>query len=126
MGLGGVLDDDESALAPRGDQIERHEVSEQVHRQDGPGAIGPDGRDIPLRLDGEAAPVGTTRVLDVRKARQSFRFAGIDAPPTSARCARPTAMHFVVSPACCSENSQFESASLRRGQAASAFATACS
>ena len=41
------------------------------------GLVEPDGRDIPLRLEGEAAPVGTTRVLDVREARQSFRFAGI-------------------------------------------------
>ena len=41
------------------------------------GLVDADGRDIPLRLDGEAAPVGTTRVLDVRAARQSFRFAGI-------------------------------------------------
>jgi aminopeptidase N len=45
------------------------------------GLVDADGRDIPLRLDGEAAPVGTTRVLDVREARQSFRFAGIDRPP---------------------------------------------
>ena len=30
------------------------------------GLIDPTGRDIPLRLEGEAAPVGTTRVLDVR------------------------------------------------------------
>ena len=45
------------------------------------GLVDQTGRDIPLRLDGEAAPVGTTRVLDVREARQSFRFAGIEAPP---------------------------------------------
>ncbi len=45
------------------------------------GLVDADGRDIPLRLEGEAAPLGTTRVLDVREARQSFRFAGVDAPP---------------------------------------------
>ena len=45
------------------------------------GLIDPEGRDNPLRLDGEAAPVGTTRVLDVREQRQSFRFAGIKARP---------------------------------------------
>ncbi|MBZ4359294.1 hypothetical protein LAM19_23890, partial [Mycobacterium tuberculosis] len=28
------------------------------------GLIGRDGRDLPLRLDGEAAAAGTTRVLD--------------------------------------------------------------
>ncbi len=39
------------------------------------------GRDIPLRLAGEAAPVGTTRVLDLLEARQSFTFAGIEARP---------------------------------------------
>ena len=45
------------------------------------GLVDADGRDIPLRLDGEAAPLGTTRVLDVREARQSFRFAGVAAAP---------------------------------------------
>ncbi len=45
------------------------------------GLLDPEGRDIPLRLDGEAAPLGTTRVLDVRESSQSFRFAGIAAPP---------------------------------------------
>ena len=41
------------------------------------GLLDRDGRDIPLRLPGEAAPVGTTRVLELREARQTFRFAGI-------------------------------------------------
>lgn len=45
------------------------------------GLLGPDGRDIPLRLAHEAAPVGTTRVLEVTHARQSFVLGGIDAPP---------------------------------------------
>ncbi len=45
------------------------------------GLLDAEGRDIPLRLDGQAAPVGTTRVLDVREARQAFRFAGIATPP---------------------------------------------
>jgi aminopeptidase N len=45
------------------------------------GLVDTDGRDIPLRLDGEAAPVGTTRVLDVREERQAFRFAGIERRP---------------------------------------------
>ncbi|MCC7326651.1 MAG: aminopeptidase N [Burkholderiales bacterium] len=45
------------------------------------GLLDSQGRDIPLRLEGEAAPVGTTRVLDLREAAQVFRFAGIDARP---------------------------------------------
>jgi len=45
------------------------------------GLLGPDGRDIPLRLAHEAAPVGTTRVLEVTQARQTFVLGGIDAPP---------------------------------------------
>jgi aminopeptidase N len=45
------------------------------------GLVDRDGRDIPLRLDGEAAPVGTTRLLELREASQTFRFAGVDAPP---------------------------------------------
>ncbi len=45
------------------------------------GLVAPDGRDIPLKLVGEVAPVGTTRVLDLREARQQFRFADVDARP---------------------------------------------
>jgi aminopeptidase N len=45
------------------------------------GLVDRDGRDIPLRLAHEAAPVGTTRVVDVREARQTFTFAGIATPP---------------------------------------------
>jgi len=45
------------------------------------GLLDDDGRDIPLRLVGEAAPVGTTRVLELREPSQTFRFAGIDKRP---------------------------------------------
>jgi len=45
------------------------------------GLLDAEGRDIPLRLDGEAAPVGTTRVLELRENEQSFRFAGIQGKP---------------------------------------------
>ncbi len=45
------------------------------------GLLDRDGRDIPLRLEGEAAPVGTTRVLDVRDAMQTFVFAGVPHAP---------------------------------------------
>jgi aminopeptidase N len=45
------------------------------------GLVDAEGRDIPLRLAGEAAPVGTTRVLELREARATFRFAGIASPP---------------------------------------------
>ena len=36
---------------------------------------------VPLRLEGEAAPVGTTRVLELTAASQTFRFAGIGERP---------------------------------------------
>jgi aminopeptidase N len=45
------------------------------------GLLDRDGRDIPLRLAGEAVPVGTTRLLELREASQSFRFAGIAERP---------------------------------------------
>jgi aminopeptidase N len=45
------------------------------------GLLGPDGGDLPLRLDGEAAPRGTTRVLDVTAAAQTFRFVGVPVAP---------------------------------------------
>jgi aminopeptidase N len=43
------------------------------------GLVGPDGDDIPLRLAGEPAAQGTTRVLELRTPVQSFEF--IDVPP---------------------------------------------
>jgi aminopeptidase N len=43
------------------------------------GLVGPDGRDLPLQLAGEAAPGATTRVLEVRESRERFRF--VDLPP---------------------------------------------
>ena len=61
------------------------------------GLIGADGRDIPLRFSSEAAPVGTTRVLDLVEARQTFTFAGIDAPPVPSLLrgfSAPVTIHF--------------------------------
>ena len=45
------------------------------------GLLDANGRDIPLRLTGESSPAGTTRVLDLVEARQSFTFAGVGARP---------------------------------------------
>jgi len=47
------------------------------------GLIGPDGRDIPLKLAGEDAPGGNTRVLHVRQPTQSFRFVDVPAKPVA-------------------------------------------
>jgi aminopeptidase N len=44
------------------------------------GLVGPDGRDVPLRLAGEPGPGAATRVLDVREERQRFRFVDVPAP----------------------------------------------
>jgi aminopeptidase N len=46
------------------------------------GLVGPDGRDLPLRLEGEAsAPADTTRVLELSQAAQTFRFVDVPARP---------------------------------------------
>jgi aminopeptidase N len=45
------------------------------------GLLGADGRDLPLQLAGETAPAGTTRVLPVTAAEQSFCFVNLPAPP---------------------------------------------
>lgn len=45
------------------------------------GLIGPDGRDYPLRLEGESQPGATTRVLRLTEEAQSFRFVGLAAEP---------------------------------------------
>ncbi len=41
------------------------------------------GRDLPLKLAGEAAPGGTTRVLDVRNARDVFVFEDVPEAPVA-------------------------------------------
>ncbi len=45
------------------------------------GLIGPDGRDRPLQLEGEAQPGAGTRVLRLTESEQRFRFVGLDAEP---------------------------------------------
>jgi aminopeptidase N len=47
------------------------------------GLIGPDGNDLPLRLEGEPAAVGTTRLLELRSAEQTFTFVDVPARPAS-------------------------------------------
>jgi aminopeptidase N len=45
------------------------------------GLVGPDGRDLPVRLEGGDGSARTTHVLDVRESRQRFRFVGVPVPP---------------------------------------------
>jgi aminopeptidase N len=45
------------------------------------GLVGPDGADLPLRLDGEAGSSGTTRVLALTERTRTFRFRDVAAPP---------------------------------------------
>lgn len=56
-------------------------VKEPLHIPLALGLIAPDGGDYPLRLAGEAAPTGTTRVLDITAAQQRFRFVGLAEKP---------------------------------------------
>ncbi|WP_250450724.1 aminopeptidase N [Caballeronia sp. ATUFL_M2_KS44] len=45
------------------------------------GLIGANGADLPLRLEGEQEPNGTTRVLEFTEREQSFVFVDVDEPP---------------------------------------------
>jgi aminopeptidase N len=45
------------------------------------GLVGPDGRDMPLQLEGEAAPAGTERVLSLTDTEQRFVFVNVPAHP---------------------------------------------
>jgi aminopeptidase N len=45
------------------------------------GLLARDGTDLPLRLEGEPVARGTSRVLELTQATQTFRFIGVDAPP---------------------------------------------
>jgi aminopeptidase N len=44
------------------------------------GLLGRDGTDLPLQLEGEAAPQGTTRVLDLTQPSRTFRFVNVPDP----------------------------------------------
>jgi len=45
------------------------------------GLVGPDGRDLPLQLEGEPAAGGTTRVLELTEPAHTFRFVQVEQPP---------------------------------------------
>ena len=45
------------------------------------GLLDPDGAPLPLRLQGEAAPAGTSRVLELDRAEQSFTFEDVPTAP---------------------------------------------
>ncbi|RKP50720.1 aminopeptidase N [Trinickia fusca] len=45
------------------------------------GLIGRDGRDVPLRLEGETQAAGTTRVLELTEAEQTFTFVDVAEAP---------------------------------------------
>jgi aminopeptidase N len=56
-------------------------VKEPFHIPVAVGLIGPDGCELALRLEGEAAPSGTTRVLELTAPAQTFRFDDVPAQP---------------------------------------------
>ena len=45
------------------------------------GLLDRDGRELPLRLDGENAAKGTSRVLELRREVETFTFLDVDEPP---------------------------------------------
>ncbi len=45
------------------------------------GLIGKDGQDLPLQLQGESAPTGTERVLELTEVEQAFTFVGLSERP---------------------------------------------
>jgi aminopeptidase N len=45
------------------------------------GLIGSNGRDLPLKLEGESTASGTTRVLELTEAQASFTFVDVDEAP---------------------------------------------
>lgn len=65
------------SLAPTPGQPEKAPLLIPV----GLGLVGPDGADLPLRLEGETAAGGTTRVLHLTGASQSFTFVDVPVAP---------------------------------------------
>ena len=61
------------------------------------GLIGPDGSELPLQLEGEAAAAGTDRVLSVREAEERFVFTNVPAKPVPSllrRFSAPVILNF--------------------------------
>lgn len=56
-------------------------IKEPMHIPVAVGLLGPDGNDLPLWLKGETGATGTTRVLHVRQAEQSFEFVDVPTAP---------------------------------------------
>ena len=63
----------------RTDQAQNHKLP--FHIPLAPGLRGPDGSDIALRLEGEPAATGGSRVLSVRQAEERFVFVDVPAKP---------------------------------------------
>jgi aminopeptidase N len=56
-------------------------IKEPFHIPFAVGLLAGDGRDLPMQLAGESAPGATTRVLDLTRATQTWRFVNVDAAP---------------------------------------------
>ncbi|HVF63285.1 MAG TPA: aminopeptidase N [Casimicrobiaceae bacterium] len=67
-------------VAQEGSPSPGQRVKQPYHVPLAIGLLGPDGRDMPLKVDGENE-TPTTRVLDVRSPRQLFRFVDVDSAP---------------------------------------------
>jgi aminopeptidase N len=59
-----------------------HDTSELLHIPVSVGLLDAEGQDMPLRLDGEDAANGGTKILELREPVQTFRFVDVAAPPT--------------------------------------------
>ena len=67
----------EQSLPPREDEASRP----ALHMPFAVGLVGPDGRDLPLRLASEAAVGPATRVFELRAVREVLEFADVDVAP---------------------------------------------
>jgi aminopeptidase N len=56
-------------------------LKEPFHIPVAMGLLDREGRELPLQLEGEAAPAGTSRVLELHEAEQSFRFVNVKEAP---------------------------------------------
>ncbi len=57
-------------------------IKESLHLPLAMGLLDGEGREIPLRLEGEKAPGGGSRVLELRRSEEVFRFLDVPCPPT--------------------------------------------
>jgi aminopeptidase N len=84
------------------------------------GLLNAQGQEVPLQLEGESAPQGTTRVLSLRRESEVFRFVRVPGPPVPSlgrNFSAPVIIQYDYSDAALSQLLSFDSDAFNRWEA---------